>query len=172
MVARDRQIKADSVRPRWVKPEMNSGELQRLREQRFNYEHLADASDSQISDDEMSLLLGQAEDADTQQVGGQELRSEDLASVTGARDPDAENVDPQKSPIVTSNLPEQARAGEGEKPAANEMAAASGFDGTEGGVATAVKARQTESEKMMQRLNRAAMARVSTQRTSPLRSSM
>ena len=79
---------------------MNSGELQRLREQRFNYEHLADASDSQISDDEMSLLLGQAEDADAQRVGGQELRSEDLASVTGARDPDAENVDPQKSEVV------------------------------------------------------------------------
>ena len=68
---------------------MEGGEIQRLQEQQYGYDQLADASDSQISDDEMSQLLGQSDSGDTTQDGGQKLMAEDLASVAGARDLDA-----------------------------------------------------------------------------------
>ena len=116
---------------------MEGGEIKGPQEQQYGYDQVADASDSQISDDEMSQLLGQIDSGDTMSNGGRKLMADDLAPVAGARDLATENVDPQKSSVVQFNLPVQARAGKQIKSAATMAAAPVNSDGSEGGVATA-----------------------------------
>ena len=154
MVASDRWISADSIEPRYSVLKMDNGGIQRLQEQQYGYDPAADGPESKISDDEMSRLLGLVDSGDTESGGGQKLMAKDLTMATGARDPDAENVDPQKSSTVQFNLPVQARAGEEQKPAAKMAAAPVISDGSKGGVATAGQVQPNRSGQMEQSLNR------------------
>ena len=57
MVTSDRWISADSIEPRYTVLKMDSGGIQRLREQQYGYDPAAGGPESKISDELVQLFF-------------------------------------------------------------------------------------------------------------------